>query len=73
MSLQVSHFFSLGDFNRKIVDPGSRRLPYVKRTGMFVGNYHYMQSECVSGAVEVELLDFRSENPSGEFLLFRNL
>ena len=31
-----------------------------------------MQSECVSGAVEVELLDFRSENLSGEFLLFRN-
>ena len=30
-------FFSLGDFNRQIVDPGSRRLPYVKRTGMFVG------------------------------------
>ena len=32
-----------------------------------------MQSECVSGAVEVKLIDFRSENLSGEFLLFRNL
>lgn len=87
MSLQVSHFVSfvflfLSEALTANCRPGEPATPVCKTYGdvQFVGKLTELNPqckrpsnlECVSGAVEVKLSDFRSENPSGEFLLFRN-